>query len=203
MITVYVECPFVLELALKQEQAEDCERVVNGARGGGFELALPIVALVEPLYALRGSSEKRKRAAEQWQAQVAQFKKTDTSLHRDAVSAMQDALLKMAKIEDHERRSVADTAGRLSAQCRLLPVRDSLFAKGFDLEQHFGLTSVDALAVSTIMDDAKTRGHDRVFLSLDKKSMTPIIPELNTLGVDVCHRAESLAGWLKKRGVTL
>ena len=193
----------MLELALKQEQAENCERIVNGVRGGVYELALPIVALVEPLYAHRGSSEKRKRVAEQWQEQLAQFKKTDTPLHRDAVTAIQDALVKTAKIEDYERRRIADTAGRLSAQCRLLPVRDSLFAEGFNLERHLGLTSVDALAISTIMDDARTLSHDRVFLSLDKKSMTPVISELKTLRVDVCHKADNLEGWLKARGVTL
>lgn len=116
---------------------------------------------------------------------------------------MQDALLKTSTIDDHERKSIADTIGRLSGLCRLLPFQHGLFAEGFDLERRLGLTSVDALAIATIMDDAARRSHERAFLSLDKKSMTPVVPELKSLGVDVCHKAADLEAWLNARGVTL
>lgn len=203
MITVYVECPFVLQLALNQEQAEACDRIVDGVKGGSFELALPIVALVEPLYVQRGNFAERRRVAELWRAQVTQLKRTNTTVHQDAVAAMEDALVKAAPIDDHDRASIADTIARLSGTCRLLPFRESLFAEGFDIERRLSLTSVDALAVATILDDARPSSHDRAFLSLDKKSMTPAISELKAVGVEVCNEALSLEAWLKARGVTL
>jgi len=109
---------------------------------------------------------------------------------------------KAAPIEDQERASIADTIAVLSKTCRLLPFHESLFAAGFDLERRLSLTSVDALAVATILDDARTATSDRAFLSLDKRSMTPASSELKAVGVDVCNEAASLESWLKARGVT-
>lgn len=203
MITVYIECPFVLQLALKQEQAEACDRIANGVAGGSFELALPIVALVEPLYVQRGNFMERRRVAELWRSQATQLKRTNTTVHQDAVAAMEDALVKAAPVDDQERSGIADTIARLSRTCRLLPFRESLFAEGFDIERRLSLTSVDALAVATILDDARTLRNDRAFLSLDKKSMTPANSELKVVGVEVCNEALSLEAWLKYRGVTL
>jgi hypothetical protein len=203
VITVYAECPFVLQLALKQEHAEICERIANGAMGRAFELALPIVALVEPLYVQRGNFIERRRVADLWRVQATQLKRTNATMHQDAVAAMEDALVKAAPIDDEERTSIAETIARLSKICRLLPFRESLFAEGFSLERRMGLTSVDALAVVTILDEAKTLSNDRAFLSLDKKSMAPAGPELAAAGVQMCNEPESLEAWLKARGVIL
>lgn len=75
--------------------------------------------------------------------------------------------------------------------------------EGFNIERRVGLTSVDALAVATILDDAKTLSHDRAFLSLDKKSMAPAVQELKDAGVQVCSEPASLEAWLRARGVAL
>lgn len=203
MITVYVECPFVVQLALKQEHAGDCERIANDGTGDSFEIALPIVALVEPLYMQRGDVNDRRRLAGSWRTQANQLKRTNATTHRDAVAAIEEALVKVAPIDDEERTSIAETIARLSKTCRLLAFRESLFSEGFSLERRMGLTSVDALAVATIIDEARMLTHDRAFLSLDKKSMAPAVPELKDAGVDVCNEPASLEAWLKARGVTL
>jgi predicted nucleic acid-binding protein len=203
VITVYVECPFVLQLALKQEHAEQCERIASAAAGGTFEIALPIVALVEPLYVQRGDVNERRKLASAWRTQANQLKRTSAVTHQDAVAAMEEALVKVAPIDDADRKSIADTISRLSRTCRLLPFQESLFAEGFSIERRMGLTSVDALAVATILDEARTLSHDRAFLSLDKKSMASAIPELKGAGLHVCGEPASLEAWLKARGVTL
>lgn len=203
MITVYVECPFVLQLGLKQEHVGDCERIVNGATNGAFEIALPIVALVEPLYVQRGNFIERRKVADLWRAQASQLKRTNATTHQDAVAAMEDALVKAAPIDDEERNSIAETIARLSTICRLLPFRENLFAHGFSIEQRMGLTSIDALAVATILDDAKALNTECVFLSLDKKSMAPAVPQLKAARVYVCNEPTSLEVWLAGRGVTL
>jgi predicted nucleic acid-binding protein len=206
VITVYVECPFVLQLALKQEHAEYCERIASAATGGAFEIALPIVALVGPLYVQRGDLNERRKLASAWRAQANQLKRTNAVTHQDAVAAMEEALVKVAPIDDADRTSIADTIARLSRTCRLLPFHESLFAQGFSIERRMGLTSVDALAVATILDEARTLNplsHDRAFLALDKKSMASAIPELRAAGVQMCGEPASLEAWLKARGVTL
>jgi hypothetical protein len=138
-----------------------------------------------------------------WRAQATQLKRTNATVHRDAVAAMEEALVKAAPIDDEERTSIAEAIARLSQTCRLLPFRERLFAEGFSIERRMGLTSVDALAVATILDEAKTLSNDRAFLSLDKKSMTPAAPELRAVGVQMCNEPAGLEAWLKARGVTL
>lgn len=170
---------------------------------GAFEIALPIVALVEPLYVQRGDVNERKKLAGAWRAQVNQLKRTNATTYRDAVAAMEEALVKVAPIDDEERTSIAETITRLSKQCRILPFRENLFAEGFSIERRMGLTSVDALAVATILDEARTLSHDCAFLSLDKKSMASAIPELKAASVQMCGEPASLEAWLKARGVDL
>lgn len=203
MIIIYAESPFVLQLAWKQEHEEICERIANGAAGHAFELVLPMVALVEPLNAQRKNSIERRNVADLWRKQVRQLKRTSSSIYQDAVAAMEDALVKAAAIDDEERVSIAATISRLSAICRVLPFRDSLFGDGFSIERRLDLTSVDALAIATILDDARTTTADRAFLSLDRKSMAPAVSLLKDAGVDVCNAPASLEAWLKARGVTL
>ena len=203
MITVYVECPFVLQLALKQEHAGPCERIASAAAVGAFEIALPIVALVEPLYVQRGDVNDRRRLASAWRAQANQLKRSNAVVHQDAVTAMEEALVKVAPIDDEDRMSIADTIARLSRVCRLLPLHERLFVEGFSIERRMGLTSIDALAVAAILDEARTLSHDRAFLSLDKRSMASAIPELKAAGVQMCGEPASLEAWLKARGVTL
>lgn len=203
MITVYAESPFVLQLAWKQEHEELCERIVNGAAGHAFELVLPMVALVEPLYVQRKNSMDRRNVAELWRKQARQLKRTNASTYQDAVAAMEDALVKAAAIEDEERASIAATISRLSAICRVLPFRESLFGEGFGIERRLDLTSVDALAIATILDDARAMTNDRAFLSLDRKSMAPAVSLLKDAGMDVCSAPASLEAWLRARGVTL
>lgn len=203
MITVYAESPFVLQLAWKQEHEEICERIANGAAGHAFELVLPMVALVEPLNAQRKNSIERRNVADLWRKQVRQLKRTNSSIYQDAVAAMEDALVRAAAIDDEERAGIAATISRLSAISRVLPFRESLFGEGFSIERRLDLTSVDALAIATILDDARVMTHDRAFLSLDRKSMAPAISALKDAGVDVCNAPASLEAWLKARGVTL
>jgi hypothetical protein len=79
---------------------------VNGATSGAFEIALPIVALVEPLYVQRGNFIERRKVADLWRVQANQLKRTNATTHQDAVAAMEDALVEDMSLASVSRESV-------------------------------------------------------------------------------------------------
>ena len=52
-MNIYVESNFVLELALYQEQYQDCERVLSICEAGKAKLILPAFCIAEPYETLK------------------------------------------------------------------------------------------------------------------------------------------------------
>lgn len=202
MITIYAESPYLLQIALRQEHSRACEDLLDRTDQRTIEIAVPIVALVEPLTTWRLRVSDRARVGEEWRKQARELARTDSPIYKDAAAALQEALLKTAAMDDEERGNIDAAIARVSAKARLMPFKAELFAAGYAMEARTGLTSIDALAAVTILaDDARPDpAGERVFLSLDKKSYTAAaLEEFRSAGVQVFHQADALTGWLGAR----
>ena len=215
MITVYAESPFVMQLALRQEHAVRCDALLGQAAKKTIDLALPIVALVEPLYTWRVRANDRLRLGNEWKRQIGQWQRTEAVTYKDAAVALNEAVLKAAAIDGEERLSIDAAITRVSAACRLLPLEPDLFSAAYRLEAK-ALTSIDAVVAATILHDARAlaaadkravaddraAGHDRALLAFDGKAINAAVEaDFVTLGVKVFRRPDALAGWLDSLGV--
>lgn len=203
MITVYAETPLVLQIALGQEAADGCQRLLDLASNEELELAVPRVSVVETLYVWRRRANERRELMNELTRQANELERTDFETHRSAVESLRDANLHVADLADDEREELHRTTQRLFATARLIDVDLAIFDEAYRLENE-GLTSVDALAIAAILADARSRDEPRKFLSLDRKAINASVRKtLTDAGVGVCTDLGALAGWLSSHDVKL
>lgn len=91
---IYVEAPFLWQLALRHEYFEVCRQLLDLASAGMLELALPLTALIETLGTVRLRTHKRNELNNRWREEAKQLDRTNDAAYKDAARALQDALLK-------------------------------------------------------------------------------------------------------------
>jgi ABC-type transporter Mla subunit MlaD len=205
VIRVYAETPFVLQLALRQEHFETCKKLLDLASAGTIGLALPLVALIEPLSTMRLRASKRNELNDSWSEEARQLSRTDEPAYRDAARALQQALLKTAEMVNDERKNLNDVIARIGTCAKILAPTVDQFAEAYVIEGK-GPTSLDALALSCILNDARTldESTDRALLAFDLKAISaPIREDLKGARIKVFGAPDQLAPWLASKGVTL
>jgi predicted nucleic acid-binding protein len=107
MVTVYVESNFILRLALRQDQSSECERLMQAAESNSLMLAMPVLALFESLYRLRGKSQERAGQGRQLLQMFRELRRTDIQPHLQAANHLYEAGLQLELLDDLERDRLA------------------------------------------------------------------------------------------------
>jgi hypothetical protein len=202
---IYVEAPFVWQLALRQEHAAACEQLLMLASSGAIVLALPLVALIETLNTVRVRTSKQSELNNSWRDAARQLARSDGTAYQEAATALQTALLKTAEMASDERRNLDKVIAQIGSCAQVLLPTIGQFAGAYFLEAK-GPTSLDALALACILDDARKldASSDRALLALDQKAISPTIAEmLKVADIKVFGSPHQLAPWLASKGVTL
>lgn len=205
MTCIYVEAPFVWQLALRQEDFQACEQLLELASAGTIVLALPLVALIETLGTVRLRSNKRNELNNSWREEARQLGRTASTGYQDAAKALQEALLKTAEMASDERKNLNKVIARLGECARILLPTIGQFTDAYLIEAK-GPTSLDALALSCIVGDARSldASIERALLAFDRRAVSvPIMEELKSAGIKVFGTPDQLAPWLASIGVTL
>jgi hypothetical protein len=208
VIRIFVETPFVLQLALRQEHGAVCTKLLTLADTGEIELVVPLLALVEPLGTLRVRASKNIERNNGWRAEARELARTNEPHYRRAAQALQDAGLFTAQMHDEERRNLNEVIARLWKSARVALPGATTFQTAFELEAKGqsgrGQTGLDALAIATILEDARSAPPDvkMGFFALDRRAVNALIREdLSAANVKFFLETESLTGWLKSEHV--
>jgi hypothetical protein len=208
VIRIFVETPFVLQLALRQEHAAICTRLLDLSDAGALELVVPLLALAEPLGTLRLRVSKNIERNNRWRAEARDLARTNEPHYRQAAQALQDAGLHTAQMDDEERRNLNEVIARLWRSVRVALPSATTFQTAFELEAKGqsarGQTGIDALAIATILEDARSAPPDTRmgFFALDRKAVNALIrADLSAANVKFFLETESLTGWLKSENV--
>lgn len=205
---IYVEAPFLWQLALRQEHIEVCRQLLDLASAGTIELALPLTALIETLATLRLRSSKRDDLNNSWREEARQLDRTDGVAYKDAARALREAVLKTAEMASDERKNLNTVITRVGACAQiLLPTVDQFAAV---LLKDKGPTELDALALACILADARAldAAIDRALLALDRKAVEArkaagVTEDLKGAGIKVFATPKELAPWLASKGIGL
>lgn len=214
MIRVYAETPFVLQLALRQEHCEPCKQLLDLASARTIVLALPLVALIEPLSTMRVRASKRIQLQNSWSEEARQLSRTNEPIYRDAASALQLALLKTLEMANDERKNLNAVIAQIGRCATILPTTVDRFTECYIIEgkgqtsiiEGKGPTSLDALGLACILDDARSidESADRALLAFDRRAISPqILEDLKSARIKVFFAPDQLAPWLASKGVTL
>jgi hypothetical protein len=209
--TIYVETPFVLQLALSQEYAGECSTLLNLASSKAVDLVVPLVALIEPFGTLRLRRGKRIEITRSWQEAARDLERTDNITYQDAAKNLQQVMLTTAEMGSNELKNLHRIVDRIWSSARILHPTVEQFKESYNIElagpsaDSKGATSIDALVLSSILGDARTldASIDRAFLALDRKAITaPVADQLKKAGIKKFGEVSPLLQWMSSIGIT-
>ena len=173
---VYVETNFVLQLALRQEEAGAAEAILERARGNSVNLALPAFSLSEPYSTLAYRALERRTIYNSLKQQFALLSRSEP--HQQTALAVQQLLLVWLDLEARETDLLH------SAIVDLLMVSRAIQTEVRDIQQSaryqslYALSPQDAIILSAIIRDLGTQDPDeaKCFISTNVK-------DFNDLGI--------------------
>lgn len=175
---VYVESNFVLEVALQQEQYHACEQLVALAEASRIKIAIPAFSLAEPFHTLGRRDANRRTLARNLDAELGQLRRSDSLTNEvDTLRSMTGFLVHSGRIEATGLKNAID---RLVNCSHIIPSSVEVFRKAWELETKHGLTSPDAIVLSSILIDLDERQPD-ASIHLNRNSKDFEDPELIAL----------------------
>lgn len=165
---VLAESNFVLELALRQEQFEHAERILNLAEEKYLRLVVPACSLTEPYQTLIRRRSERKQFSRRLQAEIKLLGRS--MLHAGIGAASEQVAQTLDVGSEIERESLEQTIGRLTQICTVPVLSLEIVRLAQTMQLGYGLEPQDAIVLASI-DTALERlgAGPKVFVNRDSK----------------------------------
>lgn len=173
---VYVESNFVLELGLRQEEHEPCERILQHAETDATELVVPAYSLVEPYETWHRKASDREEARDRLDSQMTQLSRSESYAEVIEGSTRITALLTRSIDEDKKR--IDDVCRRLLTSGTVAPLDATAGRRALELQVTRDLSPQDAAVFASILFHLEKAGPDgpRIFVTRDPDDfLTPEI----------------------------
>lgn len=200
---VLVESNFVLEIALRQEEAADAIKILELAEKREIRCVVPAYALVEPFHKLGRARRERRALVDNLGMAVAQMSRSSDFADIGARSTeVLAAIAAKSDADEHEFNAVCD---RILRCAEIIPMTADQLRAGMT-RQLIDLGPQDALVFSAVQQflDANT-GHQSVFINKNAKDFLKqsVSDDLAKLGCKVLVKISSARSFieneLKKR----
>lgn len=166
-MNVYVESNFVLELALRQQQSESCQTLVDYAEKREITLVVPAYSLAEPYETIARQRKRRERVKREVDGVLNQLRRTDTySARVDEFGDLTNLLISSA---NDEGRQLGSVIRRMLAVSEVIPLDKDIVAEALGCQADYGFSSQDALVYASVLRNIRrTNPGDSCFLNRDK-----------------------------------
>jgi predicted nucleic acid-binding protein len=164
-VNVYVESNFVLELALKQEQHESCEQLVQLASAGSIKLVIPTFSLAEPHDALIARDKPRRKLGNDLKSHLDELGRSEQYRRvPDTFGRLAGTLLAAGAIErDGLRRALE----RILEVAEVIPLDADVLRSASELQQKdWDMPAKDLIVFASVVRHLEgTFGTGRCFLN--------------------------------------
>lgn len=150
---VYVESNFVVQLALRQEEADSAEAILEHGRAGKIKLVMPSFSLSEPYSTLSYRAVERRGLYNSLTSQLVQLQRS--SPHQQVAAALQQLLSMWADLEKKETDLLQSSAFELLRVGRQLPTSLDVFQQSLPYRDLYGLSLQDAIILSAVISDLR------------------------------------------------
>jgi hypothetical protein len=196
---VLAESNFVLELALRREEVEHAERILQFSESGQIELAIPACAIPESFRVLTENSKRRSRLAEDMRRELHELVRSAHYADLEKTSAHFSQTLVTSA--DSERTGLKSAIDRLTS-CATLIAFDASTIKGITHAQgDYNLQSGDASIFVSIDAWLRTQQErERIFVTKDQDFAAGLVNEyLAKLDCKVLSRFADASGYIGSR----
>jgi len=174
-VIVLAESNFVLELALRQDQFEHAEMILNLAEERHLRLVVPACSLIEPYQTLVRRRRERKEFSRRLQDEMKLLERS--TLHDGMNATSQHIAQTLDTGNEIERESLEQTIDRLTNVCTVPALSLETVRLAQAMQLGYGLEPQDAIVLASI--DTALSGLEagpKVFVNRNSKDFaTPLI----------------------------
>ena len=146
---IYVESNFVLELALQQEQASSCEKILDLCEEGDPQLVVPAYSLAEPYETLIRRRQERKRVQRDLHAELQQLARSATYTGRlDAFDTVSTLLIGSA---EQDAARLEEVRSRIMGLCAIVPLGRSVLVEAVRYQRVHDFGPQDAIVYASVV----------------------------------------------------
>ncbi len=157
---VYAESNFVLEIALDQEEVDQCHGLLDGASAGRVPVVIPAISVFEPYYKIAGNGKRRRDLAQQVETQAREFGRTKG--FEDSSVKLRDLIRIFAESENAEQAKLSSALETVLKTCEVIPLTGNVVARAVaDVGPRLGLDLPDALVYASVLEDLDAAGSPR------------------------------------------
>lgn len=176
MAIVYVETNFLLEIALRQEQAYAARRILELAMTGKIHLHVPSFSISEAVNTItnriakikdteREITQKRKKI-------LRRLKRSRTKVHRQESKRLAESVLDVARVTETELNNLKAVLRTMLRCSTTIELTRALVVASTRAERKYGLAFSDALVFASVQHDARNRRNvPKYFITRDKKDL--------------------------------
>jgi hypothetical protein len=168
---VYVETNFLLEIALLQEQHQNCEEIVSLCASGSIQLTLPAFCIPEAYFSLFGRHSRRERFTHDFSDQRAEL--TRSARFKDQANLLDSVQTLLIESTQQETREFYPSLGRLLAATDLIALSSETLRWALSSGRSEGLRLPDAIVLASVLAhlDSSQPG-EACFLNRDRKDFS-------------------------------
>ncbi|MDB5246973.1 MAG: hypothetical protein JWQ40_1367 [Segetibacter sp.] len=197
---VYVESNFVLEIALRQEQLESCNSIIQLAEESKLQLVLPAYSLVEPYEVIRRHAIQRKKFSNELKNELQQILRSE-SYKEETVTILKVGDLLLKSGED-AKQQLEEMILRLIKASMTIPLTADIITNAIEFQVKNTFSPQDSLVYASVISHLKSApNEEKCFLNRNSKDFDDpeIVKELDRYGCKIMFQFTHAFDFLKNK----
>lgn len=200
---LYVETNFILELAFAQEEHKSCESILELARQGKLELAVPAFCIGEAY----GRQIQRQRDKEALQRRLATElgELSRSSAYAGRLEEVREVTALLVESGEEERRYLETVLGKIYETATLIPLDETVAREASIQQSRLGLGPHDALVYASVLGHLRGLGAEKCitekrgcFVTRDRDfADDDVRNDLEELGCKLLFRFDAALGYVR------
>jgi predicted nucleic acid-binding protein len=167
-VIVAVESNFVLEMALRQDEVADCERLITLAREGSIRLAIPACSLFEPYETLVRRRKQREAISQKLRDELRELARTEAFAHLGETSMTVTRAL--AESSEIQAKALDNAVVNLSGVATVIPLTAEVMRNAVNVPLVFSLSPQDSVVFASTDLYLKEQGQgEKVFATKNSR----------------------------------
>jgi predicted nucleic acid-binding protein len=179
---VVVESNFVLELAFRQEEIAEAERILELASRRAIELVIPACALFEPFETLTRRKKERNATREKFRNEVRQLGRSQH--FPDLIRTSEAVVLVLAESVETEAAALDRAILRILDCAQVIPLSDDVLRHSIQARAQFPFQPQDSVVFASVDRYVKQRGQPESIFA-NKNSVDFSVPEVEAHFADL------------------
>jgi len=175
-VIVAVESNFVLELTFRQEEAIECERIMELASSGGVQLVIPACSLFEPFETLARRRIQRDQILNALNRELRELARTQA--YAGLAETSKSVTRALAESGELHAAALESVMWKIAGLSTVIPLTGETMRKALGYQLVYPLSAQDNIVLASIDDYfSSENGAHKVFANKNRKDFSSPVVE--------------------------